>query len=106
MSLSTFTTQEKLIEMDAMIDALRKIAISQDDYRRLRIIRSVAADLRGRLECAPSVALAEIERRITFAYRNKTRSGYDRDALIGLGEELIGRWPLIKQALEKFGAEQ
>ena len=47
--------------------------------------------------------MTELERRIVFAQRSKTRLGYDRGALLGIAEELIGRWPTVKQALERFG---
>ncbi len=102
---SVFSTQEKLDLIEQMIEELRKAAFAEDDYQRLRIIRAVAADLRGRLDGTPSVALAELDRRIGFAQRSKTRHGYENGALVGIAEELIGRWATVKQALERFGAE-
>jgi hypothetical protein len=104
-TLYTFTTEEKLAEVERQIEALRRLAATEDNYRQIRIVRSIAADLRGRLGGAPSIALAELERRIVFAHRSKTRLGYDRGALVGIAEELIGRWPTVKQALERFGGE-
>ena len=104
--MKLFTTQEKLSTVESLIEAFRRIEKNDDNYHRLQVLGSIASDLRGRLNVAPSVALTELERRITAAIRSKTKHGYENGAMVGLGEELIGRWPCVKQALEKFGAEQ
>jgi hypothetical protein len=103
-TLHIYSTHEKLAEIERLIVISRKSAVSEEDYRRIAIVRSIAADLRARMDCAPSVALHEIERRVVFAKRSVTRLGFDNGALVGIAQEIIGRWPLIKQCLEKFGA--
>lgn len=103
MTMRLFTTAEKLGVVDAMIDDLRRDAAGDDDFERLAVLRSVAADLRARLAGAPCVALTELERRMAAVARSKTALGHDNGALVGLGQEIIARWPCVKQALERFG---
>lgn len=100
--MNHFTILEKLGAVEQEIDRLRRTG---GDVDHLRVLRAVAADIRGRLETAPSVALVELERRMAAVSRAKTRLGYENGALVGVAQELIGRWPVVKQALERFGAE-
>lgn len=104
--MNLFTTQEQLLEVEHMIEALRSFENSDEDRHRIRILGSIASDLRGRLGRAPNVALIELERRIAAAVRSKTRLGYANGTMVGIGEELIGRWSTVRQALEKYGATE
>lgn len=104
--MNLFTTQEKLSVVEGLIEAFRRSGGDSDDNRyRLRVMAAIASDLRGRLEQAPNIALTELERRIAAVVRSKTPLGYGNGPLVGVGEELIGRWPIVKQALERFGAD-
>lgn len=99
MSFHAFTTQEKLAVVDSLI-AANKHGQTAD------ALRAIAADLRGRLGHAPSVALLELERRMTAVDRRPRSVNQARVAAqVGVAEELAGRWPVVKQALERFGAE-
>lgn len=104
--MNLFTDSEKLFALEKMIETLRGTAQTDEDRKRIKIMGSIALDIRARMDNAPTVALAQIERRITSVMRHKTRLGYERNTMIGLAEEVVGRWPIVRQALEKFGAEQ
>lgn len=108
MSDPTITVEEKLAEVDRIVSEMgfrerrAEGGVCDRDCRTREVLKAVAADLRGRLDAAPSAAATTIQRRIDSLYRSRTVLGYDRDGLVGLGQELIGRWPIIKQALEKI----
>ena len=92
-----YERREKMIED-------RKARFGHGDHL-VQIWVSIAKDMRARMESAPSVAETELQRRIDGAIRSKTALGYNNGDMRGIAEELIGRWPVVKQALERFGAE-
>jgi len=95
MTLYVFTIEEKLDEVERLI----RVDPRND------VLKAVAADLRARLDGVPSAALTSLEWKVVGAARARTAVGYPHNHLIGVAEELLGKWPLVKQALEKFGAE-
>ena len=100
------TTQEKLETVKELIEVFRQTARSPAEDRRILALKGIASDLRARLDGAPNVALVELERRMTAVRRHAPGSGSARvNAQIGVAEELVCRWPVVTQALEKFGAE-
>lgn len=104
----SFTLDEKIALVEGLIEASRAdVRVFGDSMasRRFALLKSIATDLRGRRGIAASRALYELERRIADAKRKKGPGGYKPGDVQGLAEELIGRWPTVKQALEKFGAE-
>lgn len=103
MTMRLFTTAEKLGVVEAMIEDMRRQASGDDDFERLAVLRSVASDLRARFAGAPSAALAELERRMAAVARAKNEHRHDGTAVLGLGQELVSRWAVVKQALERFG---
>ena len=105
MSNALFTTAEKLSQIEQIIKMLRRMSATENDNHQLYVIKSVAADLRGRLDNAPSIALIEIERRIGAVFRRRIEAEDDHGALVGVGQELVGRWPTVRQALEQFETE-
>lgn len=103
--MNLFTTDEKMAALEKLIETLRRTANGVEDNERIRIMGAIATDLRARINAAPTVALTQIERRMTAVMRHKTRLGYETGTMVGFAEEVIGRWSVVKQALEKFGAE-
>lgn len=95
MTLHVHTTAEKLDEVERLLRV---------DPRN-EVLKGIAADLRARLEGSPSAALVTLERVIVAAARAKTPVGYPHNHLVQVAEHVLGRWSLIKQALERFGAE-
>ena len=97
-----YSSAEKLGAVEALIETFRRTSTTPTDFDRLWILKSIAADLRGRIGGTPHIAMVELERRITGAMRSKTNLGYENGAMVGISEELIGRWAIVKQALEKL----
>jgi len=102
------TLQDQIDAIDHLINDFRwarneTYCIEHDIYLALK---EIAKDLRARLPAAPSDALLALQRRIADAAATKgpAMQGFDRSALAGIGEEVIGKWPVIRQALERFGS--
>lgn len=95
MTLHVVSTAEKLSEIERLLGA---------DPRN-EVLKSIAADLRGRLQSAPSVAMVSLERVVVAAARAKTPVGYPHNNLVDVAEHFLGRWAIVKIALEKFGHE-
>lgn len=102
MSFHPFTTLEKLVEIERLIQTAKEGPLPEG-ARRIDLLKSIAADLRARLELAPSVALLQIERRMTTLHRRRGAGRQEiANAKFGIAEELVARWPTVKQALEQF----
>jgi hypothetical protein len=59
----------------------------------------------ARLAHRPSAVLTDIDRRVCVVKASHHQNGYSQHALHGLGEGVAKHWPVIRQALEKFGAK-
>ena len=94
------TLQEQLVEIERMIKDTGPDIPKEDP--RLHALRSVAKDLRARLEVPPTVALYLIEQRMRAVYRD---GGNPETAKKGLAEEIIARWPIVRRALETADGE-
>lgn len=103
MTLHMITTMEKLAEVERLIEEARRTAGAHS--QEAEILRAIAADLRARLDGVPGVALTELERRLGAVKRSRLRATRDLGPMLGVAEEVIARWPILKQALERFGAE-
>lgn len=95
----------RIIAIEEKLCAVERILEGDDVFDHVNALKEIAKDLRARAATAPSVAILEIERRLIAVARSKTRQGYETGAMIGVAQELIARWPVIRQALEKFGRE-
>ena len=98
------TDAEKLIEIEALIEDFRYARNDPilQEHRTYLTLKSIAADLRGRGPGVAGAAQVELQRVIDNAIAAKTGLGYDVNRLRRVAEELIGRWPTIRQALERF----
>lgn len=99
--IHTCTLEEKIAEVERLIVEERRLTGRAGS----EVLRAIAADLRARLDFRPSVALVDIERRVAAVAHSKSSTGYDPAKLHVLGEGTAVYWPIIKQALERFGAE-
>lgn len=97
MTAHTFTTQEKLAEIERLIiEAKRHTGTTSP------VLAAIAQDLRARANGYPTVALTDVERRVNAVVRSKTMTGYSPAKLHELGEGVVVHWPAVKQALEQF----
>lgn len=74
----------------------------------LEVLGAIHADLEARAQHVPSVALVQLDRCITAMNRTKTGTpgiGYAVGPMATVAQEVASRWPVIRQSLERFGAE-
>jgi hypothetical protein len=91
------TLQEKIEAIEDLIEA---------EPMHYKVLKAIAKDLRGRLDGAPSVAETELGRRINAVEASKAqKAGNLEQRLSALGQEVIARWPVVSQALERFADE-
>lgn len=97
MTFHNMSTRDRLTAIEAVIETLRPHLRSN----HLDALKAAAADLQAQLPHAPAVAVVEIERRLQAVKRRP--AGNDRvRAQIGVAEEIVNRWPVIRQALEFY----
>lgn len=99
MTIHSTTIHEQLAVVDRMLI---------NEYRsgtRSDALRAIAADLRARLDGVPSAAATALQQRINVVKASKTALGYSDGTMVALAQELIGRWPTVKLALERFETE-
>ena len=104
------TLEDKIAAVERLLDDFRdwRNAPEAVEHQTWLALKEIAKDLRGRAPEAPGEALQALQRRIADAAATKTGNGgigFDPGALAGIGQEVIGRWPTVRQALERFGAE-
>lgn len=100
MSIHGISVREQLAEVDLLLVKERRSYGTRNEA-----LRAIAADLRARLDGAPTVAATELQMRINIVKQSKTVLGYSEGTLIALAQEFIGRWPCVKLALERFEDE-
>jgi hypothetical protein len=102
------TAADKLVSIEALIEHYRFARRYPDEpeFQTYVALKAVAADLRARLDRKPDVARRTLGGKIAAAVR---KSDGDSDAfaraLLELGRDLIGFWPVVEQALEWFDQE-
>lgn len=92
----------KLAVLERLIEAMRWVRSEPDhpEYQTFLALRSIAADVRARLPENIGSALAMLDDRMSRV----VDSGHDVSQLRALGDEVVGRWPLIRQAIERFAS--
>lgn len=109
MSLRTFTLEEKIAAIEMAIVEARggRRSPGSAEQRHYEVLKSIAADLRARLELPRSNALGELERaliRMKEAPRTVVNE-YDQTRMVEVTKIVISKWPYVSQALERFGEE-
>lgn len=105
MSLHTFSLDEKLEVIEMLIRAHR--VHNGVSAHTSNVLKAIALDIRARQEFPRNVALGELER--TLRWMKDTRDlkvqGYEPGKMAAVASIVINRWPLIQQALERYGEE-
>lgn len=108
MSPRGFTIEEKVSALHVEIVKARGFPRppGSNAQRHYEILKSIAADLRGRQELPRNNTLGEIGRMIERMRDGpRPERGYDPNRLCALANYVVGKWPMISQALEQFGEE-
>lgn len=99
MTIHTVTLDEKMAKLGRIIAADRKAGNNTD------VLSAIYADLEARETLAPSAALTKLDQRMVVVKRSKTALGYGNGQMVALAQEVVSGWTIIRQALERFGAE-
>lgn len=95
------TLDEKISKIGRLIADERRTSGGHKN----EVLSAIYADLTARSEHAPSVAIVELDRRVAIVKHSKIPGeGYGSGQMISLAQEVIARWAVVRQALERFGA--
>lgn len=105
MSDRLLTDVEKFAEIDRLITQLVTADRMAPNTLTLRVLKSIALDLQAQPGKAPRV-LEALDFQVRSALRCKARLGYiEQSNHQAVSESLLGHWPVVRKALEKFGEE-
>lgn len=93
--------EEKLRVISSILDDLR-ISKGRGDPDYV-VLKSIAHDLKGRIELPRSDPLGEIERALQRTHASRTALGHDTGQLASVAYTVMKHWPVVRQALERFG---
>lgn len=98
------TDDEKLAELEELIETFRYARYSPNlpEHRIYVTLIASARDLRGRMATAPGEAQRELQRALDQLHASKTDLGYEAGKLRHVAETFRGKWPTVRQALERF----
>ena len=96
--------QEMLFEVERLIEDFRWARNQTDaiEHRTYLVLKALADDIRGRQPLTVGSTAHRLQERIDNAAQSKSALGYGTGHLIGIGQEVIGCWSTLRQALEKF----
>lgn len=96
--------EKKLAVIERLIEAMRWVRDQPEhpEHATYTALKSIAADIRGSMPTTVGQARRQLQQRIDAVRASKTRLGYSNNLLIALAEELLGRWPAVCQALERY----
>lgn len=91
---------DKLRVVEALIVAHRpfRMAWGSKENETYTILKSVAEDLRAR-SAGTAQAVLQLERKMEAAREMR----HDRGRLCAVLDELVSRWAMVRQAMERFG---
>lgn len=96
--------QDKIDAVERLLDDLQwaRNDPACPEFATFYALKAIALDIRGRMPGKAEEVRRVLGSRIGNAVRSRTALGYEIMHLKGIGEELIGRWPVVEQALEQF----
>lgn len=99
--MKVMSREDQLRIVEEMIANLR----SERHGETVTVLKSIAGELRARLELPRSNALGELERAMQRLDDSKTALGYDQRKLAAVANVIVSKWPTVRLALEQFGEE-
>lgn len=110
MSLHFFSVEEKLAAITIELNSARRLDRPPGSaaQRHYELLKAIAADLQSRVGLPRPCTLALMEQALERMRNAPRREGgfYNETRMIAVADLVINKWPLIRQALERFGEEQ
>lgn len=107
MSIEIFSLDDKIAVLDVEIQEARsgRRAPGTALYRHYEVLKAIAADVRARQALPRNSTLGAIERELVRLRQTRTVDGFDVGRMTELSNMVNSRWPVISQALERYGEE-
>lgn len=105
MGVFAVTTEQKLATVERLIPLYRAIGRATADDGIHESLKAIASDLRAVRDFKQGQAQSELQAALIRVRDSRKGTDYDVDSLMSLTEALLRRWPLVSQALERFGDE-
>jgi hypothetical protein len=102
MTLRMYTAGQQVEELEGLIRDLRqgrRPTVSVD------VVKSVVEDIRARFPEEAGDTLGGLQRLLADAAASRTALGWSAGSMQAIAQFVIGRWPRIRQSLERFEAE-
>lgn len=77
-----------------------------EDHETYHALKEIASDIRAAAEHASCPVLRDLSVAIGGAHASKTKFGYATGSLVAIGQYVIGRWPVIRRALERVDQKE
>lgn len=102
--MKNISDAEALREIEALVEQYRgwRSLSDEPEHRTYLALKHAADDIRGRQPDTKATAGREIRLAVEGALETKTREGYASGHLIRIGQEVIARWPTLRQWLKQF----
>jgi hypothetical protein len=101
MTLRMFTAEQQIAELEGL---LRDLRLARRPTVSVPVVKSVVEDIQARFPEEPGDALRALQR-LLADYAAAHSVGQGSRSYKAIAECVIGRWPTIRQALERFEAE-
>jgi hypothetical protein len=99
------TVEQQIAVVEELIEGFRWARRPGSDDKvnqTYRVLKQIAADLRGRMADSIPITVRMLQQRIDCAVQSKHAPG----PMQGVAEELIGRWATVRLALERLAQEE
>lgn len=114
MSLNLSTLEQKLAAIERTIDQTREAmrsgaAPTDEEVAHYHALKAISVDIRARQALPRNEALGALEQELARMKASIVRGrpgGYDHGKMIGVANVLISKWPIVRQALERFKQEE
>ncbi len=102
MTLRLFTAEQQIEELEGLI---RDVRLGRRPAVSVDVVKSVISDIQARHPEEPGDALRGLRRLLADAAASRTNLGWSAGSMQAIAQYVIGHWPTIRQALERFEAE-
>lgn len=106
------TYAQKLAVVEGLIEDFRwarpedaKIDFPED-HETYHALKEIAVDIRASAARAGCPVLRDLSVAVGGAHASKTKLGYATGSLVAIGQYVIGKWPVIRRALERVDEKE
>lgn len=113
MTLNLSTLDQKISAIDQLIVMVRegmsgRSGLTTAEIEHYEALKAIGADLRARQRMPKNNALGALERELVLMKAGKPAgrgASYEQARMNQVANIVISKWPVIRQALEKYGEE-